>query len=377
MAINTNPTAPPPLVSIVIPAYNAAETLAETAHSALASTYRQLELIVVDDGSTDATAAIARQLAKEDSRVRLVQRSNGGLPAALNSGFRAAGGEYVARLDADDLWHPEKLARQMHFAAQRPDTAFIYTFYRYMDADGRVFRDGPQQRFPPWSLCRGVYETLIGTGSSVLMKRSAVEEVGGCDETYRNWEDLLLQLKISARYPVTCIPEYLVGYRLSASSLSQKMWDMLSTWRQLRLRIRELFPQVPRRVHDWGHARRCAEMAESFAWRGDYRKCAALLLSAMRHDPAWASAFLTHRAGRSVRRRLLHRRTTAIGPHFFDCDPGSSMRVDPYGPPAVGGAVAGIERRRRRRLETLDQLLAKHLRAEAVEGTNQQAPGRS
>src|SRR5690242_2977109 len=94
------------LVSVVIPAFNSEATLAETAASALAGSHREIELIIVDDGSTDGTAAVAQTLVNSDPRVRLVQRTNGGLPAALNAGFGAARGEYIARLDSDDIWHP-------------------------------------------------------------------------------------------------------------------------------------------------------------------------------------------------------------------------------------------------------------------------------
>jgi glycosyltransferase involved in cell wall biosynthesis len=101
-----------PLVSVIVPAFNAATTLAEALGSALAQTYKNIEILVVDDGSTDATAAIAREFAAADGRVSLVRRSNGGIAAARNSGIAVSKGAYIAPLDADDLWHPTKIEKQ-------------------------------------------------------------------------------------------------------------------------------------------------------------------------------------------------------------------------------------------------------------------------
>jgi glycosyltransferase involved in cell wall biosynthesis len=343
------------LVSIVIPAFNAERTLEETAASALASSYPHIELIIVDDGSTDATAEIARSLAARDRRVRLVQRSNGGLPAALNTGFSEARADYVARLDADDVWHPDKLARQMALARRDPDAAFIYTFFRYIDEQGMVVRDGPAPRFPRRALARGIHETIIGTGSSVVLKRSAVAEVGGFNESWRTWEDLLMQLKVSARHPIAFVPEFLVGYRLRSDTLSQNMDEMASVWLQLDQHIRQLFPNVPRHVHDWGHARRCADIAESFAWRRQLGRSAQFLLKAARCDPAWTVRFLQFRISRHLKQRMAGRRPAPQPLRFADADPDKAMDVDPHGAPVVGGALARLEAKRMQRISRLDE----------------------
>lgn len=299
------PDGPSPRVSVVVPAFNAEATLGETVRSALAGSFADFELIVIDDGSTDGTAAIAETLAAEDRRVRLHRRGrNGGLSAALNSGFALARGDYIARLDADDLWHPDKLARQMALADAEPDLAFIYCWARYIDIEGRALSDGPPQHFPRWALCRGLYESLVGGGSSALMKRSAVLEAGGCDEALRSWEDLLLQLEISARHSIGNVPDFLVGYRVRPNSLSADRAAMLAGWQAVRRRLRERFPQVPRKVHAWAYARRCLELAESFAWKGSYARCAALLLQALHHDPQRTTLFLAWRGKRRLMRRL-------------------------------------------------------------------------
>lgn len=346
-----------PLVSVITPAFNAEATLEDAVRSALASSYAKIELIVVDDGSTDRTAEIARDLASEDQRVKLVQRPNGGLAAALNSGFAASSGDYVARLDADDLWHPAKLERQMDVARREPDAGLIYTFFRYIDEDGCVLGDGPQQRFPPRALCRSVYETLIGTGSSGLVKRSAWQQAGGCDEELRIMEDLLLQLHISARHPIAYVPEYLVGYRVRQNSLSKDVEALESAWRKVRDRIGTMFPDVPPHVIHWAHGSRIGQMAESYAWRGRYGRCAAMLAEAFWHDPAWTISFLSYRIWRSIGRRL-QAEEKRPGPHFMSCDPEIATGLVQFGIAAEGGLLRRLNERRIRRLARLDEALA-------------------
>ena len=122
------------LVSVIVPAYNAAATIGETLRSALAQTYPQLEVLVVDDGSTDATADIVRSFVARDPRVRLLQQANAGVAAARNLAIAQSRGAYVAPLDADDLWHPQKIALQLE-ALRRggPRVGVVYCWWRVID----------------------------------------------------------------------------------------------------------------------------------------------------------------------------------------------------------------------------------------------------
>ena len=309
-----------PLISVIVPAFDAAFTLREAVECALTGSYPEIEIIIVDDGSTDATSQVAVDLT-QDRRVSLHRRENGGVSAAFNSGLALARGEYVARLDADDLWHPAKLERQMQIARRNPSAALIYTWARYIDAEGRIHRDGPPQRFPSHALCRGIYESLVGGNSSALMRLDVVRELGGYDETLSSWEDLLLQLRISADHAIDHVPEYLVGYRVRPGSLSARPDNMLASWRNAHERIDQLFPEVPRFVRNWAHGKRCAELAESFAWRGEYRRTVRLLAEALRHDPRWTLEWLARRSKRFATRRISRREAEAPGPRFLDCDP--------------------------------------------------------
>ena len=346
-----------PLISVVIRAHNAEATLGETLQSAAASTYDKIEIIVVDDGSTDATLTIAKQFARIDPRFEICRRSHGGPSAAFNTGFAHASGEYFASLDADDIWHPSKLQAQVDFARSRPDAGLIYTFARYIDGDSRLLRDAPPQLFPQYALCRGICESLIGVGSTALMKRSAVQEAGGCDESLSGYEDLLLQLAISSRHPIGFVPYYLVGYRVRPGSISSSASHMLNSWREARSRIRSAYPKVPETVHRWAHARRCLEFSEKFAWERSYGPSAKLLAEALANDPIRCSGLLAYRLNRHLRRRVRRPQPAAVRPSFASCEPELPLMLDPFDAGKEGRLVRTIDAVREKTLRRIDREL--------------------
>ena len=124
------------LISVVVPAWRAEKTLAATLDSILSQTWRELEVLVVDDASPDGTLALAQSYAAKDPRVRVIaQPENGGVSKARNRGVREARGEWIALLDSDDLWMPEKLERQMALAAQHPEAGLFFTGSEFISED--------------------------------------------------------------------------------------------------------------------------------------------------------------------------------------------------------------------------------------------------
>jgi len=192
----------PPLVSIMMPAFNAERYIADSIRSVSYQTFTDWELVVVDDGSTDRTAEIVRELAAEDARILYVRQQNGGQAAARNTGIHRSSGTVVAFIDADDLWLPQKLERQL---AVMKDTAVDLVY-----CDGYVFYDvGAPERSDFFAIVPGrtdgatMFPLLFAYNRiatlSVVARRDALERVGLFDENRRlqNCEDYELWLRLA------------------------------------------------------------------------------------------------------------------------------------------------------------------------------------
>ena len=170
------PEADMPLVSVIVPAYNAEVFLEETLLSAVRQTYEPLEIIVVDDGSTDRTVEIVRGIMARDRRVKLVQQANAGVAAARNLGLREARGSLIAPLDADDLWKPTKIERQVACflaAADNADNlALVYTWSHNIDETGGIMRWKKNRPNVEGRAFHNLIEAnFIGNGSKPLMSK--------------------------------------------------------------------------------------------------------------------------------------------------------------------------------------------------------------
>ncbi len=217
-----------PLTSVVIPAYNAELFIERTLRSVLRQTHSNLEVIVVDDGSTDKTRVIAEAAATTDDRVRIISVPNGGVAKARNIGIAEANGEFVAFLDADDLWHPTKIELQVTAMSRGSgdyQPAAVYTLSRTIDTDDRVTGNGNRVLLSGYSFARHLYARPVGNGSSILVRREAAIVAGGFDPTWAargigGCEDLDFELRIAAKYPITAVGLYLVGYRQYPGNMS-------------------------------------------------------------------------------------------------------------------------------------------------------------
>ncbi|HEY0413772.1 MAG TPA: glycosyltransferase family 2 protein [Allosphingosinicella sp.] len=305
-----------PLVSVVIPAFNAAATLAETLLSAAAQTYRHIEIVIVDDGSTDRTREIAAVFCEKDPRARLVPVSHGGVGAARNRGIAAARGEFVAFLDADDLWSPEKIRKQVAKALPPGNVGFVYTFYRRIGDRGQPLGAPTQFAIEGRAFWRHLYWNFVGSGSSMLARRSLVLDMGGFDEGLESCEDYLLQLRLARRYPIACVPEYLVFYRDRPSSVSSDRERMFRGWREAVGRLGAADGRPGKRVAAWTYSRACWGLAISSLRRGKPVKAAHLLLWALAADPSRTFLNAKRVAARSFGRRL----RAAGEPVIYDLD---------------------------------------------------------
>jgi glycosyltransferase involved in cell wall biosynthesis len=204
-------------ISVVIPAYNAARFLPRCLQSVFAQTLKPDEVIVVDDGSTDNTAAVAAELG-----ARVISHKNSGVAATRNAGIRSASGEWIALLDADDMWAPEKLERQA--ASIQPDTVLVYTGIRIFDDDG--VRSG-QPAIDPVS-ARGElrYRNPIAN-SSVLVRREAVMQSEGFRDGISGCEDWEMWFRLMRLGQFEAIPDELTDYYVYPNSLSANPEKML------------------------------------------------------------------------------------------------------------------------------------------------------
>src|SRR3954451_19107558 len=160
-------------VSVIIPAYNAEATIAATVSSVLAQTFEAFELIIVNDGSTDKTAAVVENTFGSDPRVTLITQENGGVARARNTGISASRCEFIAPIDADDVWHPTYLEKQIATLNQRSDIGFVYAWSRYIDSDGNIIWTPGYVVIDHTIFSQHLYWNMVGNGSAIVFRKSA------------------------------------------------------------------------------------------------------------------------------------------------------------------------------------------------------------
>ena len=210
------------LISVIIPAHNVALFVGRTMDSVLQQTHRALDVVVVDDGSTDRTADVVQGIAQGDPRVRLFRSDKLGVSAARNFAIAQARAQLIAPIDADDIWHRDKLTRQLAVMRAGSDRlGLVYCWSRGIDDNDRVI-------LPSWnnSRARGnvlqdiVIRGIAGNGSTPLIKRRFIAKVGGYDVTATLSEDWKFYTALAGVCEFDVVPQYLVGYRLHEDSAS-------------------------------------------------------------------------------------------------------------------------------------------------------------
>jgi glycosyltransferase involved in cell wall biosynthesis len=235
------PTTEPPAVSVVIPAYNAAWCVAKAIDSVLAQDFRDFEIIVVNDGSTDDTAAV---LAAYGNAIRVVDQANGGMSSARNAGIRAARGELVAFLDADDWWLPTKLRPQVELMQARLEVGFSSAAARVEDPEGNLLNLWQCGRLDGPFLLR-LFESsggIAGGSSALLVRRALLGKVGGYDETLGGVEDGDLWMRLAAVSEYACLPEPQLVVLRRPGSVSRNVEGMRAGAIRVMRKNRELLP---------------------------------------------------------------------------------------------------------------------------------------
>jgi glycosyltransferase involved in cell wall biosynthesis len=249
----------------------------------------------VDDGSTDRTPEVLERLARLEPRLRALRGAGRGVSAARNAALAAATGRYVAFLDDDDGWLPEKLAKQVAYLDAHPAVALVYT-----RAEAR-YDDGRRCVVPRTQTPAETLEALLASDvimhSSVMVRRTTLEAVGGFDETMRAAEDYDLWLRIAARYRIACLSKTLTIYRASGSRSRERLCEdftnQIATARRLLREARHLPGRVRCRLRQ-KIALTAYRLTEVHRQAQEYGAATAAFACAVRHDPLVGVAYQRH-----------------------------------------------------------------------------------
>lgn len=252
-----------PLVSVIIPAYNAETFIDQTLNSVLSQTYTNIEVLVVDDGSQDRTAELVASIAQRDQRVILLQQSNAGVAAARNLAIEKSNGEYIAPIDADDIWYPSKIEKQVECILQaEPCVGLVYAWSVNIDEEDLIIGKYPDQYFFYLHSLEGevytalVYRNFVGNASVPLIRSACLKQIGcynyklkehggqGCED----WE---LYLRIAEYYQFRIVPEFLVGYRQVTGSMSANYRSMGRSYDLIMADVQQRHPEIPNPIYQW------------------------------------------------------------------------------------------------------------------------------
>jgi glycosyltransferase involved in cell wall biosynthesis len=210
-----------PLVSVIVPARDAGPTVVDTLESVRRQTVTDLEVIVIDDGSTDDT--VARVARVTDPRITVASFPAAGPSTARNRGMARARGAYLSFLDADDLWTPDKLELQLEALRRRADAGVAYSWTCEIDSAGRPLGRQPPVRHEGDVHAPMLLGFFLGSGSNALLRRAVIETVGEFDPGLLGVEDWEYFLRAAARWPFVVVPRYQILYRQWPHSLSSRV----------------------------------------------------------------------------------------------------------------------------------------------------------
>lgn len=229
-----------PLVSIVMPVYNTERYLPEAVRSVLAQTFQNWELLVLSDESPgDARSVMA---GFDDPRIRFLEHKNGGPAFTRNRGMRESRGEFIAFLDSDDVWLPEKLDKQLALFQQNPDAGVVYSQRETIDEQGRIL-EGYKPTLYAGKILDRLYVDNFVCMSSAVMRREVMDKVGLIDERLRMSEDFDYWLRVACFFQFAYVDEPLVKYRLHSSQVSTRTDYRIKTVWEIRERFDREFGQ--------------------------------------------------------------------------------------------------------------------------------------
>jgi glycosyltransferase involved in cell wall biosynthesis len=267
-------------VSVIIPVYNAEKYIAATVDSVLSQTYQNLEILIIDDGSLDRSIEICQKFG--DSRIRIIRQANRGLAGARNTGIRNAQGDYLAFLDADDIWLPDKLEQHVNHLDASPTVGISFCYSAFINEQGNLtgLYQKPRQLYditPSYVLCRNP----VGNGSAPVIRREVFEEIKFLDNLYGANEDCYFDERLRRAEDIECwlrisilthwrhegIPEVLTLYRVTSGGLSANALKQLEALETVVEKTRSYAPDI---------IARCEKAAKAYHLRYTVRRLVSL-----------------------------------------------------------------------------------------------------
>ncbi|MEM9030860.1 MAG: glycosyltransferase family A protein [Pseudomonadota bacterium] len=288
-----------PKFTVVVPLYNTERYIAETLDSLLAQTFDDFEVIVVNDASQDTGPAIVEQYAARDSRIQLVTQENRGLSGARNTGIRLACGQYIALLDADDAFLPDKLELHRAHLDANPDVGVSYAPSLFIDEDSKAMGIAQKPKLKNITADHIFCRNPVGNGSAPVLRRAMLDDIAFAinapegarvcwfDESFRQTEDLEAWCRIATttQWRFEGIKEPLTLYRVSTSGLSANVEKQFEAWLHFRDKLQSIAPELVARFgrRAEGYMRRY--LARRAAVSGDGAKALWLLAQAVHCHP--------------------------------------------------------------------------------------------
>jgi len=234
-----------PTISVIIPVYNGEKTIKQTVESVLNQTFKDFELLIINDGSQDATLEIIQAI--NDERIQVFSYQNSGVSASRNRALTKAKGEFISFIDADDLWTPNKLELQFKALQDNPQAAVAYSWSDWIDESGQFLRSGGHITVNGKAYEKLLLRDFIESGSNPLIRKQALDEVGCFEQSVTPAEDWDMWLRLAARYEFVTVEVPQIFYRISPNSASFNIVKMEAG--SLKV-IERVFAQAPESLQD-------------------------------------------------------------------------------------------------------------------------------
>ena len=274
----------PPMVSVIMPVLNGELFISEAIKSALNQTFRDFEIIVVDGRSSDNTVSIVQTFILNDPRIRLTTQITSGLPAAKNLGIQTSKGKYIAFLESDDLWHPDKLLVQVTEMEKNPSIGLISCLSTAIDHRGKLLG---------WKLGvnenGNVYKAVlkrnpISSCSVPLIRSECLSEVGLFNNSCKFSDDWEMWIRFTKKFPIRTVPKVLLGYRRCYSNRSRNYKEMINDGEFI---LKEAFkndPELPKHFYNFCLARKASTIAGMCLIDGQYKDAKECLADSFRRS---------------------------------------------------------------------------------------------